>query len=118
MPEVQTTPTPEPESQEYINEMVAKADAEQQAPEGLVEQTEQAERPDWLPEKFQSAEDMAKAYSELESKLGSKNEPDPPEAPTENVTEQQANEMMNDKGLDYTKYEKEFTESGELTAES
>jgi hypothetical protein len=118
MPEVQTTPTPEPESQEYINEMVAKADAQQKVPEGLTEQTEQAERPDWLPEKFQSAEDMAKAYSELESKLGSKNEPDPPEAPAENVTEQQANEMMNEKGLDYTKYEKEFTESGELSADS
>lgn len=30
-----------------------------------------SERPEWLPEKFQSAEDMAKAYSELETKLGS-----------------------------------------------
>ena len=29
------------------------------------------ERPDWLPEKFKNAEDMAKAYGELESKLGS-----------------------------------------------
>ena len=29
MPDVQTTNTPEPESQEYIDEMVAKADAEE-----------------------------------------------------------------------------------------
>ena len=28
------------------------------------------ERPDWLPEKFKSAEDLAKSYGELESKLG------------------------------------------------
>ena len=27
-------------------------------------------RPEWLPEKFKSAEDLAKAYSELEKKLG------------------------------------------------
>ncbi len=37
------------------------------------QQTEEAsERPEWLPEKFKSAEDMAKAYSELESKIGQK----------------------------------------------
>jgi len=30
-----------------------------------------AGRPNWLPEKFKSAEDMAKAYAELESKQGS-----------------------------------------------
>ena len=37
-----------------------------------VETTEeqQTERPEWLPEKFKSAEDMANAYSELEKKLG------------------------------------------------
>jgi hypothetical protein len=30
----------------------------------------QSDRPQWLPEKFKSAEDMAKAYSELEKKMG------------------------------------------------
>ncbi len=34
------------------------------------EQTPTEERPPWLPEKFNSAEDMANAYSELEKKLG------------------------------------------------
>ena len=36
------------------------------------EQTEEPsqDRPEWLPEKFKSAEDMAQAYSELEKKLG------------------------------------------------
>ena len=38
-------------------------------------QTETAvERPEWLPEKFGSAEDLANAYSSLESKLGQKEE--------------------------------------------
>ena len=31
---------------------------------------EQGDRPEWLPEKFKSPEDMSKAYSELEKKLG------------------------------------------------
>ena len=34
------------------------------------EQAPTEERPEWLPEKFKSAEDMANAYSELEKKLG------------------------------------------------
>ena len=40
-------------------------------------------RPDWLPEKFKSAEDLAKAYSELEKKQSAPTE----EAPTEQVAE-------------------------------
>ena len=39
------------------------------------EPEEQAQdRPEWLPEKFSSPEDMAKAYGELESKLGNPTE--------------------------------------------
>ena len=42
--------------------------------EGTVEapaaETVVTDRPEWLPEKFKSAEDMATAYSSLESKLG------------------------------------------------
>lgn len=33
-----------------------------------------SDRPEWLPEKYQSGEDLAKAYKALESKLGSKEE--------------------------------------------
>ena len=32
------------------------------------------ERPEWLPEKYKTGEDLAKAYKELESKLGTKEE--------------------------------------------
>ena len=34
----------------------------------------QTNRPDWLPEKFSSPEDLGKAYNELSSKLGAKEE--------------------------------------------
>ena len=36
--------------------------------------TSQTDRPEWLPEKYGSGEDLAKAYKELESKLGGKEE--------------------------------------------
>ena len=42
---------------------------QQQATE-VEEPKPEQERPEWLPEKFESAEAMAKAYGELESKMG------------------------------------------------
>lgn len=39
-----------------------------------VQASQPQERPDWLPEKFNSPEDLAKSYSELSSKLGAKDE--------------------------------------------
>jgi hypothetical protein len=38
------------------------------------EATQSTDRPEWLPEKYKSPEDLAKAYKELESKLGNKDE--------------------------------------------
>ena len=121
MPEVQTTETPEPQSQEYIDEMVAKAEAEETKGEEPTLEPPEPQRPEWLPAKFNTAEDMAKAYSELESKMGSQNQEtqsDPPETPVENTTEEQAKGMLSEQGLDYAKFEKEFTDSGELSQNS
>jgi hypothetical protein len=36
--------------------------------------TDGSQRPEWLPEKYKSPEELAKAYKELESKLGTKEE--------------------------------------------
>lgn len=55
-------------SESLLNESSEPAEAAAE-----VTQT-QAERPDWLPEKFNSPEDLGKAYSELSSKLGTKEE--------------------------------------------
>ena len=38
--------------------------------EVAVEATEAPARPEWLPEKFNTPEDLASSYSQLESKLG------------------------------------------------
>lgn len=65
-------------------------------------------RPEWLPEKFKSAEDLAKAYSELEKKQSAPTE----EAPTEQVAE--GNEQTD--GID--KYYDEYSETGEISEKS
>jgi hypothetical protein len=62
---------------------------EQQQPETELPQ-EENDRPQWLPEKFKSAEDMAQAYSELEKKLGQAPKEDQAEA--EQVEEKAENE--------------------------
>jgi hypothetical protein len=71
MAELQQVSINEPTQQENISleeqaaaqEAAATKPAENEAP-----QTTEENRPSWLPEKFESAEDMAKAYSELEKK--------------------------------------------------
>ena len=91
-----------------------------------VEQAEQAgvERPDWLPEKFKSVEDMAKAYSELEKKLGSGEQP--AEETTEEVKEEPSPEadatevakVLDNAGIDFDSLQKEYTAEGGLTEDS
>jgi len=73
------------------------------------------ERPSWLPEKFKSAEDMAKAYGELETKIGAKQEPT--EALPE-TTPEAAKEALATKGLDLQEFSTEFGTTGELSAKS
>ena len=67
-------------------------------------------RPDWLPEKFKSAEELAKAYGELEKKMSAPQE----EQTTEPVEETASPEEV--KQLD--KYYDEFIEKNELSEKS
>jgi len=80
------------------------------------------QKPDWLPEKFKSPEDLAKAYLELEKKIGKKAD-EPAKTPTdaskatdspEGVTA--AKEVIGVKAFD--EYSKEFLDSGSLSDES
>ena len=77
------------------------------------------DRPQWLPEKFKSPEDMAKAYAELESKLGAPKDPAATQTPDPSVaTPNDAQNALSEKGLDLTEFSKEFSEKGELSPES
>ena len=55
-----------PNEIEPVDETVETPEEQQAEPQA--EETQ--ERPEWLPEKFKSAEDMAQAYAELEKRMG------------------------------------------------
>lgn len=75
-----------------------------------------AERPSWLPEKFATPEDMAKAYAELQTKLGT---PDPaPAAAPAAEAEAEANKAVEQAGLDMDALRAEFAEAGDLKPET
>ena len=89
-PEQQAAPVSVPQTEAGAAPTPAPSNEPAAAPSG--------ERPSWLPEKFKSAEDLAKAYSELEKKQGTT-----PEA---------------SKTIDFEPYTKEFAEKGDLSPES
>lgn len=65
-----------------------------------------AERPQWLPEKFKTPEDLSKAYSELEKKFS-----DPKAKPVPAQAEVST-------GLNLDSYAQEYADTGELSQES
>ena len=86
-----------------------------------VEQSVETSKPEGLPEKFNSVEDLAKSYSELEKKLGeSKPEETPQPKQEEPKTEdlEIANKAAESAGLNVQDLQAEFDNSGELKAES
>ena len=81
------------------------------------------QRPDWLPEKFKSAEQMAEAYASLESKLGSNEQAqETTEETTPEVTREaeasEVKEVLDKAGVDFNALQSEYTEQGEVSADS
>lgn len=97
-------------------------------PEEQVNETQPAQsKPEGLPEKFNSVEDLAKSYAELEKKLGgqSKEEVDPvskatvkSDAPKSDNKLEIAEQAVSDAGLDMASLQKEYSEKGELDSKS
>lgn len=69
----------------------------------------------WLPEKFKTPEDMAKAYAELEKK---QSEVKPAAEVAKPLTPAEATTLVTDAGLDMAKLTKEFAEQGTLSESS
>ena len=98
----------------------------------MLEKAEQIEannrgehRPEWLPEKFNSVEDMAQAYGELEKKLGSTTETKETteeateETPdTETASASEVADVLNKSGVDFDTLQNEFNENGGLNEDS
>ena len=81
------------------------------------------ERPDWLPEKFKSAEQMAEAYASLESKLGSNEQTqETTEETTPEVTREaeasEVKQVLDKAGVDFNALQSEYSEQGEVSADS
>jgi hypothetical protein len=102
--------------------MIAKADAaanpqvDGEYTDSPEEQTE--ERPSWLPEKFKSPEDLAKAYSELQSKLGSQDPVDAPADSQATTPDAEVKDALESKGLDLNTFSEEYGQKGQLSPES
>jgi len=77
-------------------------------------------RPEWLPEKFNSPEDLAKGYGELEKQFTQSRQEASKTEDTEDSKEDnaEARETVENAGLDFDSMQKEFTESGKLSEET
>ena len=107
-----------------VEEVTIKS--EETTAEKPVEQSQETPRPEGLPEKFKSVEDMAKSYSELESKLGAQdksfeNETSQPEPKKESKPEgdlEIAEKAVSDAGLNMETLQSEYNEKGQLDDKS
>jgi len=104
------------ESAEHVEEMLQKADELEKA-------NSPVERPEWLPEKFASVEQMAEAYKNLEQKLGSQGQ----EEQTEEVEYEEQGEMpdssqveqvITEAGMDFNAMQAEYAQNGGLSDET
>ena len=89
-----------------------------------LEKNNNPDRPDWLPEKFESPEAMAQAYSALESKLGQQpqqEEAQPEEQTDEAQTASESDgvaEVLDKVGLDFDVFQQEYDENGQLSGDA
>ena len=103
------------EDGQHTLDMLEKADG--------LENPEVSDRPEWLPEKFNSVEDMASAYESLEQKLGSQDEEEYEDEYEEEYEEDQEEldgiaEELEDLGIDFDNLSEEFATLGGLTEDS
>lgn len=124
------THEPEAESAEYVQEMVEKGEQLEKNND-----PNQVERPEWLPEKFESAEQMAEAYANLENKLGSQDQEEyevsDEDAPDylvedeneeveydENTSASDVQDAVETAGIDFDVLQNEYNELGGLTKDA
>ena len=105
---------PEVEDASHTSEMLNKAETLQRI------NASNEDRPDWLPQKFDSVEDMAKAYSELERRMGSNDREDhdtedyeiDPDFVENEATANDADGFLGDLGLEYNAFVEDYLANG------
>ena len=106
-----------PSEIEPVDEKVETPEVQQEEPQA--EETQ--ERPEWLPEKFKSAEDMANAYAELEKRMGAGAKEDTEEQPQQ--TEETTDENNTEENTNYNETvvqasQEFFANDGQLSDET
>lgn len=83
------------------------------------------QRPDWLPEKFKDAQQLAEAYAHLEKKLGGDEPTEQVEETTEDTSEEviqtdasDVREAVTNAGVDFDSLQNEYNEQGGLSEDS
>lgn len=117
MTELNITPTPAQETQSEIDAMVAKAEGKEAPQETTKGETEQTpERPAWLPEKFKTPEDMAKAYAEMEKKQSAPKEAsaETPEGEAQAEAQEAAQAAVEGAGLDMEALGQKIVANGDI----
>jgi len=105
-----------PNEIEPVDETVETPEEQQAEPQA----EETTERPEWLPEKFKSAEDMAQAYAELEKRMGQgTKEVEETEQPEEEQTDDDNKEEANNYNEAVVEASQEFFENdGKLSEDT
>lgn len=98
---------------EHDQDMAEKS--EQTIEEAMAPAEEQAERPEWLPEKYDSVDAFLEGHKNLEKKLGERDEVEPADE-SESTEEVGEHEEVEAGPLD--KFHQEFSENGDLSDES
>tara|TARA_Y100000310_G_scaffold312990_1_gene360847 strand:+ start:237 stop:1019 length:783 start_codon:yes stop_codon:yes gene_type:complete len=115
--EITTFEEEAPESQEHIQEMIDKAERVQSV-------ARDDGKPSWLPDKFESPEDMAEAYAQLEQKLSSRDTQQDtevksqPPTPTRSEQAEEIGDALTAQGIDFNRYAEEYGTNGSLSEES
>jgi len=118
-------------SPEHINEMLAKVDNPVQVSdlgEELVMQQASEGRPEWLPEKFGTPQDLLNAYNQLEQQYTQvsqqQEEVQQQEfnqqqvAEIQNASVPQVAQLLDERNLDINAFQQEYNEAGELSQDA
>ena len=114
----------------HVHEMLAKVEDPIEASDHNEEMyVQDTGRPEWLPEKFGSAEELAQAYKSLEQQFHSSSEErqqqeeaqrfQDEEVPAiQETTPSQVHQLLDDRGLDFSVFQEEYNTTGGLSEDA
>jgi len=114
----------------HVHEMIAKVEEPIQTFDNEDEiYSREESRPEWLPEKFSSAEELAQAYSSLEQQFHSSSEERQQQEEQQRFQNEdvpaiqgtspsQVHQILDERGLDFSAFQDEYNSTGTLSKEA